>query len=174
MYNNNYFQSKNTGFFFQNSSTVHFFMSHRSKRIGYITHRGWWVSQGSSQKSVLSPLLVWIFLPFKYTHLIWRKSFHIGESSILPLTVDTKSLERYFFWIICCQSPSSFLSFHHHLHSKLMFIFWISLMPSPLLFLLLQIVVHLARWYFLLRLPPCQKKDLLCPSNFLVIVLGSK
>ena len=99
----------------------------------------------------------------------------MGESSALCLMVVIKLLPCiYLALTIDCHNPSSVSSFHHHLDSRLMFIFLISLMPKPPLCLLLQITFHWIRWYFFLDPLPCQKKVLLCLSRISVVVLGRK
>ena len=98
----------------------------------------------------------------------------MGESSSLCFTDPTVPWCKYFLLISFCQRPSPLSSFHHNLHRRLMFIFWRFLIPSPPCFLLLFIISHLMRWYFLFCQPPCQKKDLLCLSNLSVVDLGRR
>ena len=61
---------------------------------------------------------------------------------------------KYLFFTMSCQRPFSWSSFHHHLQRRLIFIFLIFLMSKPPFSLLWHIVLHLTRWYFLLRLLP--------------------
>jgi hypothetical protein len=69
----------------------------------------------------------------------------------------------YLFLTISCHKPSSFSNIHHHLQSKLIFIFLIFLIPKPPFFLDLQIFPHLTRWYFFLQLPSLPEE--LFPSS---------
>ena len=73
-----------------------------------------------------------------------------------------------------CQRPFSISNFHHHLQSKLTFIFEMFLIPKPPFFFLLHMLVHLTRWYFLFLPPPCQRKHLLCLFRFFTMILGSR
>jgi hypothetical protein len=73
-----------------------------------------------------------------------------------------------------CRHPFSLSRAHHHLHSKLMFIFLKSLIPKPPFFLDLHIFFHWTRWYFFLILPPYQKKILLPLYILLITVFSSK
>ena len=99
----------------------------------------------------------------------------MGESSALCLMVAIRLLPCiYLALTIVCHNPFSVSSFHHHLVSRLIFIFLISLMPKPPLFLFLQITFHWIRWYFLFYPFPCQKKVLLCLSRVSVVVLGRR
>jgi hypothetical protein len=89
--------------------------------------------------------------------LIFNKFFHTGEFDCFTGIKHTGVSFTYFSLTISYQSPFSFSSIHHHLHNRLTFISLKSLIPKSPFFLLLQILDHLTRWYFFLRLPPCQK-----------------
>ena len=69
-----------------------------------------------------------------------------GESSSLCFTVPTTPWWKYFSLINFCQRPSPFSSFHHHLQRRLIFIFWMFLMPRPPCFLLLLMISHLRNY----------------------------
>ena len=125
-------------------------------------------------KRVDYPLWTSITLPWRYISLILNKTAQMGESFCLCFTVQTESLLRYWNFTISCHKPYCFSSFHHHLHKSLRFIFLMSFKPSPPFFLLLHILVHLTRWYFLFVWPPWQKKVLLVLSSALATVLGKK
>lgn len=67
------------------------------------------------------------------------------------------------FWHI----PSTFSSFHHHLHNKLLLILYKILIPKPPSFLGWHIIFHLIIWYFFFKESPlCQKNFLLVLSEF--------
>ena len=149
------------------------FSSHHSYKVGCRTQRGLSFSQISSQNKVFLPFLICICLPLRYTYLIFSRSNQIRESSSLCFTVLMCFPFRYFFSIISCHTPSSLSNFHHHLQRKPIFILEIFLTPIPPFGLLLQMVSHLTRWYFLL-VPPCQKNFLLCLSRLSTIVLGKR
>ena len=108
-----------------------------------------------------------------YTSFTFSKSFQTGELDCFLFTIETQDLLRYFFLTISCHIPSPFSSFHHHLQSRLMFIFLRSFIPSPPFSLVLQILLHLTRWYFLLSEPPCQKNLFLITSIFFRTVFGN-
>jgi hypothetical protein len=107
--------------------------------------------------------------------LIFSRSVHTGESSIMCFTDLILSWCKYFSSIMSCQTPYSFSSLHHHLHRRLIFIFLISFIPRPPFFLLLHIY-HLPvdESVLFLCTPTLLEKILLCLSNVFVVVLGRR
>ena len=103
-----------------------------------------------------------------------RSWFQTGELVDFFLRRDIASFFIYFFLTISCQCPSFCSNFHHHLHNRLIFIFWRSFTPSPPFFFNWQTFFHLTRWYFFLVPPPCQKNLFLITFIFFRIVLGRR
>jgi hypothetical protein len=73
-----------------------------------------------------------------------------------------------------CHRPSSLSKAHHHLYSRLMFIFLKFLIPNPPFFFDLHILLHVIKWYFFFKLPPCQKNFLIPLSILFITILGSR
>ena len=99
----------------------------------------------------------------------------MGELHAFLSNKEIKGYIMYFFFTISCHRPSPFSSLHHHLHSKLMFVFLRSLIPKPPFFFNLQISVHFTKCYFFLKLHPLAKKKnlFLITSIYFKIVSGS-
>jgi hypothetical protein len=66
---------------------------------------------------------------------------------VIPCTI------LYFFLTISCNNPSSFSSFHHHLHKRLRFIFLKSFMARPPFCLGLEALIHFTKWYLFFSPP---------------------
>jgi hypothetical protein len=88
--------------------------------------------------------------------LIFRRSLQIGESLNMLRIKQVGEPLTYFSLTISCHRPELFSRYHHHLQSKLTFIFQRFLMPSPRppLFLDLQIFLPLYKMILLFQAAP--------------------
>jgi hypothetical protein len=114
------------------SLTKHSLFNANSNSIGNFLHKDSSPSHGSNQKLINLPLFNSYDHLGKYIGLIFIKPFQQGESFSLDLIKQIGVSWTYFILTISCHNPFSFSSIHHHLQSKLIFIFLKFFIPRPL------------------------------------------